>query len=431
MNKRPAIRDGLTRWNLEQVRRLYAHLLQRPGPEGRGRVDDHLRVKYQLVNLPRYVELIAVSCTPSGRSRFRYLKASPNVPLELEINHGHLDCYFGGGEYQEYQRYAADPVIGSRRVTNPDEALVMKLGHELAHLIVALSPAFDGQAPKPHGPEFQSVYRDVRAWAVNPWLDESAPKAEQAHERRLLRKLARLRAMADHSASNPHEAERALSQLNALMDRHQLHGLALEPSAHLQFVERIVPIFADGNYKPLMHLVWAIAQFAGVRAVTAGKDNVHGGQGSSQRALFFGDAVKVEMAVYLCEVLQRACVSDTQAYRASAAYRQDLGRGHAANSLLSSFRKSWTGQIKQRLIQQRWDRDEAIESDATQFALVQVQDQQLQEAFHRRFPRLGTARSATHQPIKSTGAHQAGTAAANRVNLNRPVPGTSIKRIGR
>ena len=83
MNKRPAIRDGLTRWNLEQVRRLYAHLLQRPGPEGRGRVDDHLRVKYQLVNLPRYVELIAVSCTPSGRSRFRYLKASPNVPLEL------------------------------------------------------------------------------------------------------------------------------------------------------------------------------------------------------------------------------------------------------------------------------------------------------------------------------------------------------------
>ena len=45
MNKRPAIRDGLTRWNLEQVRRLYAHLLQRPGPEGRGRVDDHLRVK--------------------------------------------------------------------------------------------------------------------------------------------------------------------------------------------------------------------------------------------------------------------------------------------------------------------------------------------------------------------------------------------------
>ena len=67
MNKRPTIRDGLTRWNLEQVRRLYAHLLQRPGPEGRGRVDDHLRVKYQLVNLPRYVELIAVSCTPSGR----------------------------------------------------------------------------------------------------------------------------------------------------------------------------------------------------------------------------------------------------------------------------------------------------------------------------------------------------------------------------
>lgn len=431
MNKRNTIRDGLTRWNLEQARRLYAHLLQRPCP-GSGRVEQHLNAMYQLNGLSHFIELITVSSTPSGRSRFRYMKSKPSIPIELEINHGNLARFYGGGTYEEYQRYADDPVIGSRAVNNAEEALVMKIGHELAHLIVALSPTFADAAPKPHGAEFQAVYREIRSCAVNPWLDESAPNQDDKHSQRLIRKLNRLRAMAEHEQSNPYEAERAMSQLNTLMDRHNLHGLSLESPLNTRFCERVVPIYAEGNFKPLMHLVWPIAKFAGVVAVTAGKDNVAQGSGSSQRIVFFGEPANLEMAVYLAEVLQRACRVDTEAYRASESYRTDRLQGHSAGSLLSAFRQGWRMKLTQRLYGAYWDRQEETEQDPKRNAVALVRDEKLQAAFHKRFPHLGTARTATYKPIKSNNAHGAGSAAADRVNLNRPVgAGGMIRGIGR
>lgn len=347
----------------------------------------------------------------------------------IHINFGGLERVENGGEYPEYASYAADEAIGSRYVQNEDEYLLMSCGHELAHFVVGLMHR--RSEIRPHGVEFREVYRFIRAHAVNPLLDEFAQSAaERVSEKfnaRLRTKLAALRKMAEDPTSNEHEAERAMRQMQALMEKHGIESITdAEPGA-TRFIERQVPVLSEGAYKPLQHLFGDIGTFCGCEAViTTHRIRARGRTGASPSGTrkvvkYFGAPEDVEMAIYLSRILVSALFRETENYRASEDYARERAVGVAPRTLIFAFRRAFVQRMETRLRLARRD----IEADwcsqgASTTALVTDRKAALRKSFEARYPRLGTL-SLSSSGGENAAAEGAGRSAANRVNLARPL----------
>lgn len=432
------IRDGLTDWHLEYCRTLALRLLGH-GPIREPEKDtfyvnltDFLAAEagVRSADIAGVIEILAVTRTESGISHHRSING---YPRELALNYGSLEEYLAGGEFQEYESYAADPLIGNRWVQNVEEAILMTLGHELAHHVVALQRK--GRDVKPHGPEFKHAYSLIRRYALNPMLDEFAMDTKQRaaarFETRLINKIHALQKMATDVTSNENEAERALAQLQALKSKYGLTDTVLSDSTKPHVIERTVPVVRREGYKALNHLCWGIARFCGVEAV------LHPGRLVSWQEIergirrvlwtydyvtYFGSTSDTEMAVYLSEMIFHSLFDESERYRTTEAYREALAAGHKSRTLVFSFRRAFVARINRRLEESRKAvRDEWVASRADGRELMTRKDATLQALFKQRYPRLGAFQGGSSSSTTIGSADRAGRSAADRVNLNRPV----------
>lgn len=424
------IKDGLSDWHLEHACNLLFTVLKK------NQLESLLGEQFGVTTaqLKAAARNLRVFRTPTGRS---FHQGHPGTPGTIAINFGAREEVENGGEYTEYPAYAADPIIGNRWVQNEDEHLIMTIGHELAHFVTGL--AWRDERVKPHGDEFKRVYRFIRECSVNPLLDEFAQSAaDRAHDQfqqRLRVKLNALRKMAEDETSNEHEAERALKQMQALMEKHGIENLADAETVGTRFIERQVPVLSEGNYKPLQHLFGGIARFCGVESVIssrpgAGYFHAASGKGSRKVVKYFGAPEDVEMAIYLSRIIVTVLFTETRAYRSSDAYRQELNRGVHAKTLIFAFRRAFVGRMCARLeaarteVEGEW----ASQGDTAQ-ALVTQRKAALRSSFQERYPRLGTLSISTSGK-RNDSARKAGLSAADRVNLGRPVGRRGLKLLG-
>lgn len=141
------------------------------------RILRHLRKKEYELNLPKNaadvaVEALCVIDEPMARS-------VAGAAL-IMINVGGWNLKFG--QFSEYKRYAADPVIGSLKKVSPDHALMALVAHEVSHHIqfrYARSVHMNSYErrrfadwTKPHGQTFQDIYRMIRRDLINPMISQ-------------------------------------------------------------------------------------------------------------------------------------------------------------------------------------------------------------------------------------------------------------------
>ena len=429
------IRDGLGVWHYEFCRSLLVRLLAHKPVNPEGKVQSRhllalLAGEYQLseARLGAAVEILSVTRSTSGIS---FLRSEDGRPTELAINYGGIEQYEQGGEFVEYASYAADPVIGSRWVQNPEEALLLTLGHELAHYVVALLP--NEMKHQPHGDTFKKVYRSIRGCALNPMLDEFAQDERQRAalraENRLITKINALRKLSNDATSNEHEAERALIQLQALMAKHGLDDQMGVSEQTLHVIERTVPVLKQDNYKAILHVTWAISQFCGVESVIHRQGlqarTAHGVDRrfscTSEYLSYFGAPADVAMAVYMSELIYHTLFNASNSYQGSETYRQERLAGHHHRALISAFRRAFVDRINARLRKARQTVEaEWAESLGDGRGLMARKDTELTALFKRRYPKLSAARALNSVSGGVSSALNAGQAAANRVNLNRP-----------
>ena len=374
--------------------------------------------------------------TFSASDKSSYYRCKAGTAEELAVNIDHCDAYQAGGEVPEYASFADDPMIGSRWVAHADDAMLMTLGHELAHHVVMLiESAHSGaheQPSTPHGAVFQSAYRLIREHGVNPMLDENGSQDVQRlrarHESRLLRKLRALKQMAEDARSNQNEAERAVTQLANLLQKHGIEDVTELNTQPLHFIERHVPVIGRGNFKPLLHIGFDVAHFCGVEALIHSTrwlaGTLHGDWDSppAQSIGFFGAPADVEMAVYLSELIDETLQREINFYRRSNAYRSERERGRHPGTLNAAFRHAYIKTLQHRLRTER----EALESSwqnaqPTATSLVEQRATAVRSALQAKYPKVGTARQRAGSNAQSRSAHKAGQKAAGRFNLNRPV----------
>lgn len=435
MIQKDTIRDGLFEWHYQYCRSLLMQLLAY-GPiidDEYGWSSSLMRLLGQLlgvseVKIADVTYILSVTRTHSGIS---FHKSQLGVPIELAINFGGLERYETGAEFEEYASFADDPVIGNRWAQNVDEAILLTLGHELAHYVVALETG--SKKTKPHGKEFKAAYRAIRQCAVNPMLDEFAQDEVQRtnarYEARLIKKIAALKKMSEDKTSNENEAERAVVQLEALMVKHGLTSSDMPIAAKPHIVERTVPIFARDRYKPLLHYCWAVAKFCGVEAVIHTRDlrpvskarREHAYPRSNQYLTYFGAAADVEMAVYLSELIFRSLFDESDNYRQSQQYKAERANGHHPRTLISSFRRAFVGRIGRRLsearetVEQQW-----VDAHTENKDLMVQKDAALRALFNSKYPRLASSRELNSGTSTVGSAQSAGRSAADKVNFSRP-----------
>lgn len=387
------------------------------------------------------VDLTRAFRHPDRRSHYRTVNRQP---AGLAVNMTLCDDYRDGGEFPEYAGFADDTIIGSRWVAHEDEALLMTLGHELAHHVVALrelaADPLSSSDEAHHGPAFQETYRVIRQFAINPILDEfaasTATQGKKRHVSRLASKLQALRKMAEDPSSNRHEAERAVNQLSHLLAKHGIEDLDRLDFEAPQFIERFVPVASHSGYKPLLHIAFDIGRFCGVETLIhssrwlAGTLYTDWDKAPAQTIGYFGAPGDVAMAVYLSELIYLSLYRELQAYRQSDAYRRERQCGRHPGTLRSSFRTAFMQQLCYRLRGARESVENAWLTDTPSAqALVTQRAHAIQQALQQRYAKIGSARQRRVAGVRSRSALSAGRAAANRFNLNRPVTSPQQKQL--
>ncbi len=134
-----------------------------------------------------------------------------------------------------------------------------------------------------------------------------------------------------------------------------------------------------------------------------------------------------EALQYLFEVISKAIETEAVAYKSHPDYKYAEG---SKKSAYVSFQRGMSHRISSRLAQLRRENDEAMEaaraagtaqSSSTGTSLVVLKGQLIEEEFKKEGIRLRKYHSS--ERIRNHNAYDAGRAAGDRVNLNRPLGG--------
>lgn len=141
------------------------------------RIIRHLRKKEYELNLPKNAADIACEALYTIDEPFARSCASARL---IMINVGGVNI--PRGYFNEYKRYAKDPVIGSISKADPDLILMALVAHEISHHIqFRYAPAVHRNSVgnrrfvdwlKPHGQTFQDIYRMIRRDLLNPMINQ-------------------------------------------------------------------------------------------------------------------------------------------------------------------------------------------------------------------------------------------------------------------
>jgi hypothetical protein len=142
------------------------------------------------------------------------------------------------------------------------------------------------------------------------------------------------------------------------------------------------------------------------------------------RYVFFGFETDTALAIYLFTVIDRAVITETVAFRQF----NPRFRGVRLRQATSSFQHGIVARVSERLDSMHRARDAAVRAQrSTGTALILAKDRVVEDAFRETDVRL-VSLGATGRRVINT-AFRAGWAAGDRVNLNRPVSGDTLRRI--
>ena len=132
----------------------------------------HLALKQYELKIPytRYRDHIKKGYVPI------HIKGKGIAAGREEFVYSNQYWQFGNSTFDEYKRFAKDPVIGNIDVTDDDDIMMIICAHETAHHVqykkLPSLKAFKGKWEKPHGEGFQKLYRYLRRDLVNPIIKE-------------------------------------------------------------------------------------------------------------------------------------------------------------------------------------------------------------------------------------------------------------------
>jgi Protein of unknown function (DUF2786) len=142
------------------------------------------------------------------------------------------------------------------------------------------------------------------------------------------------------------------------------------------------------------------------------------------RYVFFGFETDTALATYLFAVIDRAISTETDTFR----QLNPRFRGVALRQASASFQHGVVARVSERLDAIRRTREATVRAHgSTGTALVVAKGRVVEDAFRETEVRL-VRMNATGRRVISA-AFRAGFAAGDRVNLNRPVPGDSQRRL--
>jgi hypothetical protein len=142
------------------------------------------------------------------------------------------------------------------------------------------------------------------------------------------------------------------------------------------------------------------------------------------RYVFFGFETDTALATYLFVVIDRAVITETTAFR----QLNPRFRGVRLRQASASFQHGVVARVSERLDAMRRARDATVRAQrSTGTALILAKDRVVEDAFRETDVRL--VGMVAMGPHVITTAFRAGWAAGDRVNLNRPVPGDTQRRL--
>lgn len=401
-----------TQYEQARIQALFVRLLHLegkcPGPCLRVALGDEFDVSERA--LTQCVEQIQVVSGGNQRS-----SAQQGV---IELNLDNIRHQTERGLYNEYAQFASDPDIGDIYVHNWDETILVTLAHELAHVIIQQTRLPN---PSPHGPGFQQVYRFIREGFLNPYLEfvqqSLGTQSINTEQSRIYRKLQKLRAMAEHTHSNEHEAARARRQLEALIDQYALDPDALHSADQIPIIERVLPQ-TRLNRVLFMDRLWSrFGDWFDVRMLFQTRHHPI----KSQNAVVIGSPSDVENACYFAEVIERTIRSEFERYVDSTAYRATpTAQKYAAKS---EFIRAMQIEIANKLDMTCARRGETIKQNKRdRQALVQLKQDQIQDELIRRYPKIaGHYRGSYNTSKRHPSAQAAGRQAGLRFSGAKPV----------
>ena len=230
----------------------------------------------------------------------------------------------------------------------------------------------------------------------------------------LTRVKARIKALADKTVSNgctEAEAMVAAEMVGRLLERYALSMGEIDVREE-RCVQIAVPI-GGKQRRPIDGCVAAIARFCDCK-VWLSRD------GSIPNYIFFGFEADAALASYLFIVIDRAMRTELSVFRTA---HPGLG-GVRLRRASKSFQQGIAARVADRLDDMNQQRDASVAAQrSTGTALILVKHQVVEDAFRETEIRLVSAGKLDRTRLN--GAYRHGVIAGDRVNLNRPVGGTS------
>jgi hypothetical protein len=148
------------------------------------------------------------------------------------------------------------------------------------------------------------------------------------------------------------------------------------------------------------------------------------GEGYKRRAayVFYVQHHDAEAVKYLYELLDKAIVHETEIYKLTVEYREALDRRAAT----LDFQEGMAERFAERLDTIREENEAAMQAHkSTGTALIVLKGELIEEEFEKLGIKLTTSYSYSYgRSTYDDSARASGRAAADRVNLNRPVRGS-------
>jgi hypothetical protein len=243
----------------------------------------------------------------------------------------------------------------------------------------------------------------------------------------LSRVKSRIKALTEKTVANgctEAEAMAAAEMVGRLLERYALSMDEIEIRT-ARCVQVEVPL-GGHRRRPIDGCVPTIARFCDCKVWLArgGNRDADADPRPAGRYVFFGFETDTALALYLFAVIDRAIGTETDHFRQS----NPRFRGVALRQASASFQHGVVARVSERLDAMRRAREAAVRSQrSTGTALVVAKARVVEDAFRETEVRL-VRMNATGRRVIST-AFRAGLAAGDRVNLNRPVPGDSQRRL--
>ena len=241
----------------------------------------------------------------------------------------------------------------------------------------------------------------------------------------------RIKALTEKTVANgctEAEAMAAAEMVGRLLERYALSMDEIEIHA-ARCVQAEVPL-GGRRRRPIDGCVPTIARFCDckvwlARTAAAGSEPADfDRRRTGGRYVFFGFETDTVLATYLFAVIDRAVSTETAVFKRL----NPRFRGVRLRQASASFQHGVVARVAERLDAMHRDRDAAVRAQrSTGTALMLAKQHVVEDAFRETDVRLVRMGAMGSRVI--TTAFRAGWAAGDRVNLNRPVPGDTARRL--